>query len=628
MEAMKVNRLFRDLFVYVCALLQGSAQELPPRVERAKSPILIRSYQAPTIPVSRLGNSDQLRGLVHGGNLYLTAQDAIAVAIENNLSLEVDRYSPLAAEWELRRAQGGGPLRGVTNGNSLVNQAQSGQGVIGSEVSAGLVQNGNGSGNNGGNAIVSQIGPVTQNLDPVLQNATAWSHTTAPQANIVISQTSALVNTRHVYNTFVQQGLLSGGYVQVTANESYLKENTPTDVLNPSVAPIAQIYIRHNFLNSFGTKVNSRFIHVAQKNILAANQTFRSQLINLVTSVLNMYWDLVAANEDFKIKQRALEAAQKSDDNIKKQISLGVLARVEQFRAAAEVSRSQQALAIAFASVRQQENSLKNALTRNTLDDPLIDSADIVPLDHLQIPRTATLLPLRELVRIALAKRPDVALTNLNRETEQISALGTANGILPVLQGIASTTSNGLAGTPTPQPPGGGANTYFSGGIGTALGQVFRRNFPSERVAVLFEGTLGNRVAQGDYGLEQLQLQQNELVARRSMNQIVVDISNEVVALKQARARYSAAIETRTLEEELLAKEKQKFSLGTSTVANVVSVEQDLVTAQSSEVSALSGYVHARIALDQVLGETLEKNHVSTSAALTGRRTPIPSRGH
>ncbi|MGA8599446.1 MAG: TolC family protein [Bryobacteraceae bacterium] len=549
----------------------------------------------------------------------MTAQDTIAAAIENNLDLQVDRYGPLAAKWGLQRAQGGGPLRGVTSGNSLVSRAQSGQGVVGTEVSAGLVQNGNGSTSNNGNALVSQIGPVTQNLDPVLQNATAWSHTTTPQPNSVISETTALIDTKYVYNTFVQQGLLSGGYVQVTANASYLKENTPTDVLNPSTATVAQMYFRHNFLNSFGTTVNSRFIHVAEKNVLAANETFQSQLLNLVTSVLNAYWDLVAADEDFKIKQRALEAAEESDAYIKKQIGLGVLARVEQLRADAEVSSRKQALAIATASVSQQENSLKEILTLNTTDDPLIDAAEIVPLDYLRVPEEEDLPPLRVLVRRALAKRPDVALTNLNQEVAEISSLGTANGLLPVLQGIVAITANGLAGTPTPQPPGSGANPYFAGGVGTALGQVARRDFPSDRAAVLFEGKLRNQVAQGDYGVEQLQLQQNKLAARKSLNQVVVDISNQVVAVRQARARYSAALESRTLAEQLLAEEKQKFSLGNSTVASVISVQQDLVTAQSTEVSGLSGYVHARIALDQVLGETLENNHVSTSDALVGR---------
>ena len=82
-----------------------------------------------------LANSDHLHALIRAGHLYLTVEDAIALAIENNLDLEVDRYGPLNAEWALQRAQGGGPLRGVTNGSSLVNQVTSGQGVVGSEVS-------------------------------------------------------------------------------------------------------------------------------------------------------------------------------------------------------------------------------------------------------------------------------------------------------------------------------------------------------------------------------------------------------------------------------------------------------------------------------------------------------------
>ena len=64
------------------------------------------------------------------------------MAIENNLDLEVDRYGPVSAEWYLERVQAGGPLRGVTAGNTVANQAISGQGVVGSQVSAGLATNG------------------------------------------------------------------------------------------------------------------------------------------------------------------------------------------------------------------------------------------------------------------------------------------------------------------------------------------------------------------------------------------------------------------------------------------------------------------------------------------------------
>ena len=65
--------------------------------------------------------------------LYLTLEDAIGLAIENNLDLEVDRYGPLAAYWQLERSKAGGPLRGITGGSSVVNQTTSGQGVTGSD---------------------------------------------------------------------------------------------------------------------------------------------------------------------------------------------------------------------------------------------------------------------------------------------------------------------------------------------------------------------------------------------------------------------------------------------------------------------------------------------------------------
>ena len=530
----------------------------------------------------------------------------------------------------MERQDAGGPLRGVTGGNTLANQNTSGQGIAGSQAAAGLSGGGNGGGGGGGGAAtVSQIGPITPNLDPVLQNATALLQTTAPQPNTTQSQTAALISTKHLYQTSVTQGLLTGGVVQLSANETYLKENTPTDILNPSVAPSLQIFVRHNFLQSFGTAVNSRFIRVAEMNVGLAQETFRSQLLNLVANVLDLYWDLVGDNEDLKARRLTLDVAQKFYNDTKRQIELSALAKVEIYRAQAELTTRQQEVAISLAAVQQQENLLKNALSRNGLEDPLVDAADVVPLDSIQVPERDDLPALRELVATAMAKRPDVALSKINQETAKISALGTANGVLPILQGQASLTDSGLSGTSNPQSGGSPADPYYVGGLGNALGQVFRHNFPSRRAAVFFEGSLHNRVAQGDYGIDQLQLRQSELVTRRSMNQLVVDISNQVIGLRQARARYSAAVDTRTLQEQLLEKEQRKFSLGASTINSVVVVQRALATARAAEVAALSTYSRARVSLDQVIGETLEKNNVSVGEALEGRlardsRPPSP----
>jgi outer membrane protein TolC len=624
---MRLTKTVSLIAVLSLLATQCSAQT-PQEVDKPHGPLLVRSYLPTSTPPVNIQNSDHLHGLIRAGHLYLTVQDAIALAIENNLDLEVDRYGPLSAEWNLERAQGGGPLRGVTNGSALVNQATSGQGVLGSEIAAGLATNNSGNGGGSSGATVTQIGPVTQNLDPVLQNGTSFSHTTSPQPITVVSETPTLINTQHVIDSFVQEGFLSGGYVQVTANESYLKQNAPTDFLNPSVAPVVQIYLRHNLLQGFGSGVNGRFIRVAQKNIQAAQETFRSQLLNVVSNVLNLYWDLVTDDADLAVRQRAVDQAQKFYDDTRKQIELGVVPRFEASRAQSNVTNSRQLLAIAQATAQQQENLLKNAISRNGLADELLDAAQIVPLDRIEVPDQDNLPPLRALVAKALANRPDVALAKINDETSEISAEGTANGVLPSLQAFAAVKASGLAGTATPPVNINGQNVtaepYYVGGLSNALGQVFRDNFPSRNAGFLFAGTIHNRIAQGDYGVEQLQLRQGDLVERRNKNQLVVDISNYMVALRQARSRYSQALDSRKLQEELLEKSQQSFSFGAATISDVETAQTALVAAQETEVTTMSAYSHARISLDQVVGQTLDVNHVSVEQALNSPRAAKP----
>lgn len=599
-----------------CLVSQSDAQGPQQLVEAPHGPVVIRSYEASRLAPLEVKNSDRLRSLIRGGKLYLTVQDALAVAIENNLDLEVDRYGPLSAEWNLKRQQAGGPLKGVTSGNTLSNQATSGQGVAGSQVAAGLATNTGGNNGTGTGGVVQQIGPITPNLDPVFQNATSFQHITTPQANATQSQVPALIDARHIVNSFLQQGLITGGFVQVTANESYLKENAPTNNLNPGVAPVVQITVRHSLLQGFGVAVNRRFITVAEKQIGASREIFRSQLLNLVASVLNLYWDLVADNDDLKVRQRALDAAQKFVDDTKRQIELGAVARVELLRPQADLSARRQEVQISQATVRQQENLLKSAMSKNGLADPLIDEIDIVPLDRVQVPDQDDLPGLRGLLARALAQRPDVKLSKISDETGEILALGSINSLLPSLQGIYATWNAGQAGVPVPGNP---PDPKFVGGLGTALGQVFRRDYPSQRAGFNFNIPLENRQAQADYGIEQLQLRQGDLIERRNMNAILVGISNQLIALRQARSRYSQAVDTRALQEQLLEKEQEMFSFGSATIPDVVAARTTLLNAQLSEVQALAAFGRARVALDQTLGETLEVNHISIEEALSGR---------
>ena len=235
-----------------------------------------------------------LNSLLRAGKLYLTVQDAIALAIENNLDLEIDRYGPLLAQSALERAQAGGPIRGVPSASAQVSSVNAGVGVNGSTQSAGLSGGGGGgSGGSRGNAAIQQVGAITPNLDPVLQSTTTQAHLTQPQANTVLSQTNALIQSVRTTNTTVQMGLLSGGMVQFRNYEQSFKENAPSDTLNPAVGPHMDLAFQHSLLQGFGVKLNDRGIRIAKINTGASLESFRSQLLDLVANVLNSYWDLV-----------------------------------------------------------------------------------------------------------------------------------------------------------------------------------------------------------------------------------------------------------------------------------------------------------------------------------------------
>ena len=193
-----------------------------------------------------------------------------------------------------------------------------------------------------------------------------------------------------------------------------------------------------------------------------------------------------------------------------------------------------------------------------------------------------------------------------------------ANPLLPSLQVTAQTFNRGAAGTPQASS-GSNPNPYFSGGYGTALGQILRRNFPNYSAGVSFSAPIGNRQAQGDYGIDQLQFRQSQVTSQRDINAIVVAISARMSALRQARSRYSAALNTRALQEQLLAADRTKFASGIATFNDIINDQRALVTAQISEVNALASYAHARVSLDQTLGETLERNGVTLDEGLMGK---------
>ncbi len=586
-------------------------------IEPAKGGWLTRPYRQREVAPINLSNSPRLESLVRAGNLYLSAQDVVALAIENNIDVEVQRYGPLLAKETLTRAQAGGALRNVGIGIAPGPQSVSLQGVTVSGIGAASATAGGGVSSGGG--IVTQLGPALLALDPTVSLLANFQHATIPQSNTILTGTTSLLQDTRTYQAQYQQNWDFGLSAQLTYASQYTKVNSQYFSLNPYTSGDLDLQITQNLLQGFGSAVNGRNIRVQKNNMKVTDLQVKQQVITTVSAILNLYWDLVSFHQDVRARTRGLETAQQLLDDNKKQVELGVLAPIEVTRAEAQLYSSEQDLVISQTNLLQQEIVLKNALSRNGVATPTLAEAHIVPLDTISVPAAAGSEPLEELVQKALGKRVEIAQNHLNIESNQLNLVGIKNSLKPTLQAFVELTNNGLTGTLTALGAMEAGVGYQAGGYGNLLAQIARRNYPNYTAGFALNFPLRNRAAQADYVTSTLEIRQNELALQKSVNQVRVDVQNAVIGLRQALARYNAAVKARVLQEQTLEADQKKHALGAATVYQVVQDQRDLASAQSVETQAMANYSHARIAFDQAMGVTLEANNISLDEVMSGR---------
>ena len=578
-------------------------------------------YRAKEVAPISLANSNRLESLLRGGLLYLSLQDAIALALENNLDIDIQRYGLRLAEVDLDRAKAGGAIRGVSTSIS-----QTTSGAAGGSTSTG-----------GSTGAVSAAG--IPSLDPVMGMSYSWGHTTAPQVNSFIVGSNSIVSTINNGGFQIQKGFLTGATTTLGMTNRNTLSNSGRSDFNPSTTGALSLNITQPLLQGFGRALNSRLIRIAKNNLGVSDLVFRLQVVTTVSSVVSQYWNLVSYNEDVKVKRQALTLAEKLYNDNKKQVEIGTLAPIAIVQAEAEVAARQQDLVVSETQVLQQETVIKNALSRTGVASPALAEARIVPTDRIRVPELERIEPIQDLIARALDNRPELGRIRIQLDNSKINLKATKNALLPQLSAYATLNNNALSGEinslPIPSTIPGVApqlrsstavDPFFLGGYGNFLRQMFARNFPDYTFGVQLSIPLRNRSAQADMVSAQLSLRQSEVQQQQQINQIRVDVQNAMIGVQQARARFQTATKNRLLQEQNLDAEQKKYALGASTIFFVIQAQRDLATAQAGEVAALSAYALARVELDRATGQTLESNNIMIDEATKGQvsRPPAP----
>jgi outer membrane protein TolC len=592
---------------------------------------ITHNYRPPAVPPPSTANTNRLESLLRAGNLYLSMQDAIALALENNLDIAIQRYGPQIAEAAVLQAEAGGFARGV---NTSVTPGPSGASVLASGTTPGSNQNAASQASVAtssavGASVLQQSGPSIPNLDPFVTGSLSWAHQTTPQTSTFITGTTSLIQQQNLSGIGIQKGFLTGTIVSIGLNNTTTTSNNPRNDFNPATSSSLGIGITQHLLQGFGPAVNSRSIHIARNNREVSDLTFKLQVETTVAAIMELYWQLVAFNEQVKVAQEAVAAAQRLYEDNKRQVEVGTLAPIEVTRAEAQIAAGEQQLTIAQTQVLQQETILKTALSRTGVASPSVADAHIITTDQINIPNVEAISPIQDMTAMALSSRPEMAQSRIQITNQLLTIRGSKNALLPALDAVANVANAGLAGqfsNLTP-PPGTirGNNPFFQGGFGDALGQIFSRNFPNYSAGFNLTIPIRNRAAQGQVINDELTLRQQQLGLQRLENQVRVDVQNAMIGLQQARAQYQSAIRAKVLQAQTLDAEQKKLALGASTIYNVIQDQQALTAAESNEVSAKATYARAKVELDRSTGQILINNNISLDEAFRGVVSRAPS---
>jgi outer membrane protein TolC len=602
----------------------------------------IRPYEAKPVPPVNFQNSQRIFELMRAGQLYLSLADAIALALENNLDIDVERYLPRIAQTDIGRAKGGGLLRGLS---LLVTEPAPGIGgpngpllttltasptpapVVNTNLSdvALITQQQNDLSVTGANPLSS--GPAIPQYDPVISGLVNWAHQSTVDFNpLLVGTSNWLVSNNFNGNLGWSQGFSPGTQLSMTFDNTRLTSNATRYTYNPILSSSLGFTITQPLLRGFGIELNRRFIHIAKNDAKIADLVFRQQVIDTVAGIARLYTDLVSLNEDVNVKRESMRLAERLYEDNKNKVNQGTLAPIELTRAEAQVAVSRQALISAQGLVEQQELIVKTAMTRGGLANPAIRGAHVIATDTVTVPETEPAQLIEDLTAEAVRNRPDLAQAGIQVENSQISLKGSLNAVRPQLDVVGTAQNGGLSGDINPVgvalTPGG---AIYPGGYGTALGQVFRNNFPTYSVGLQLTLPLRNRVAQADAVRDELQVRQTQLRRQQFEDQVRLEVADAYVALRQARAAYEAAVQSRILQEQSVRIEDETFQVGLATNFLVIQYETLLAQARSTEVAAKGAYAKAKVALDRATASTLEVNQVSVQEAQNGRISRPPT---
>lgn len=497
-----------------------------------------------TVPTTPTGDAGAAEIAPDGETLNLPLDQAIVLALQHNLNLVVERYARERSLLGIEAAQG-----------------------------------------------IYDLG-----LDVDLTSTSS----SRPQTSALEETEGLLTQETERWNFSLSQLTPWGGGVQFQWNNSGDETSDANQLINPLYNASASLFVQQPLLQNFGRDVTNRNIIVAKKDSAISRETFRANVEAVVRQVSDLYWDLVAAQEQLDVSEESLGLARELHEMNRIQVEVGTLAPLEMVSSEASVAAREAEIISGRAAVEDAADNLRRLLN--------LESGDLwmVPIEPVTDPEVEhNSIDLGEAVDVALENRVDVIQQRLEQDKRELDARIAQRNKLPQLDLVAGIGYNGTnVGF---DPVAGPVDEGYSG----ALDQVTNRDFEFWQVQLNFSYPIQNRAAKARAVQAELFVEQGEWELRDLENAILVEVRRTARAVETAAKSIESAKVASKLARKNLEAEQKRYENGLSTSFTVLQIQEDLSEALSREVNAIISYRKALTAYQLSIGRLLNEFGVS-----------------
>ncbi len=383
--------------------------------------------------------------------------------------------------------------------------------------------------------------------------------------------------------------LITGGNVDLNyspARTSLNQDIARGFLFNPAWTGGLAFTLTQPLLRNAGIELTKTFIKVAQNNAEVEQHVFRDRVLTVIATVEQTYWELVFANDNLKVAQAALKAAQELLATNRAKAKAGVMSIVDVLQAEAAVASRVEQVLVAEKSIRDQEDQLRRLL--NPGEEDLRQDVRLTPTDA---PVTVLEpLSLQEIIDTAINQRPEIVQAKKNVESGELNKQFARNQLLPTLSFQGTVGLTGLGGD-----------------YGDSVSSNFSGDFYNYGAGLVLSYPLGNRSAISTYNKRQLEAKNAEVALVSVRQQIIVGVREAVRRVQTDFKRIETTRSARIMAEKQLQAEQERLKVGLSTTRFVLDFQRDLATAQGNELRATVDYNKSLSNLTRHKATTLDR---------------------